>query len=359
MIKNKQELVKRLCKLKTRKLEQEDLSQMTMNDLLKMEYISLEKVSNELYSSLLGTHYKKTIYLKEDIVLDSLDLDILYKEIDILIIDGNLKVNGSIYNLDGDAGCSLIVTGNVEADALIGGGSEIYLKGKSIIHTFVIGHYNHGVLSVPNVETLVYINNDHQCDMGDNIAYSYNIFENMDEFVALFPKNSSYFFYPDNYNDDIEEYAQYCELEEDKFYNDVINRDSCIEIIEGIITIENDKFTLLKKDGMFLESIENPTKEMKEIAVRNNGLALQFIENPTEKMKKIAIKENGFAIQFIENPTEEMKELAVEENSKAIQFIENPSEELQVLAVTYYGWAIQYISNPSTHVKKLASNSMQ
>ena len=73
-------------------------------------------------------------------------------------------------------------------------------------------------------------------------------------------------------------------------------------------------------------------KELKKIyfyLIKNNPCVIRFIENPTEEMKWLAIKQDERVIQFIKNPTEEMKWLAIKQNGEALQFIKNPTDEIR------------------------------
>jgi len=89
-------------------------------------------------------------------------------------------------------------------------------------------------------------------------------------------------------------------------------------------------------------------------SVTQNGWAIQYIENPSEEIKKIAVAQNGFAIMYIKNPSEEIKKIAVTQNGLVIRYIENPSEEIKKIAVNQDGYAIGYIDNPSEEVMELA-----
>ena len=89
---------------------------------------------------------------------------------------------------------------------------------------------------------------------------------------------------------------------------------------------------LIMKYPFIIRNIDNPTEEMKLLAVKQNGNTIQHIQNPTDEMKWLAIKSNGFAIQYIDNPTEEMKLLAVKNNGYAIKYIDNPTEEMKIIS---------------------------
>ena len=52
-----------------------------------------------------------------------------------------------------------------------------------------------------------------------------------------------------------------------------------------------------------------------------NPALIENIENPTDEMKLLAIKKNGLMIRYIENPTKENQEIAVRKNAKAIEYM--------------------------------------
>lgn len=69
-------------------------------------------------------------------------------ELFLLLVDGNLVVDGLIYNDNTDGAVGLIVTGNVSARRMVVGGQEIYVGGDLEIAELFWGDYNHGELVV-------------------------------------------------------------------------------------------------------------------------------------------------------------------------------------------------------------------
>ena len=61
--------------------------------------------------------------------------------------------------------------------------------------------------------------------------------------------------------------------------------------------------------------------------INNNPSIISTINNPTDEMKLLALRKDGLTLEYIENPTLEMQEIALENNIRAIRYIENPSEE--------------------------------
>ena len=81
--------------------------------------------------------------------------------------------------------------------------------------------------------------------------------------------------------------------------------------------------------------------------INNNPSIISTINNPTDEMKLLAIKKDGLTLEYIDNPTIEMQELALDNNIRAIRYIDNPTEEMMIKAVNA-GWSIlDYIKNPT------------
>lgn len=60
---------------------------------------------------------------------------------------------------------------------------------------------------------------------------------------------------------------------------------------------------------------------IQRLAVQQNGLAIQYIPCPSKELCLMACDQNGLAIQYIDSPTDEMWEAAVNQNGMAIQFM--------------------------------------
>ena len=60
--------------------------------------------------------------------------------------------------------------------------------------------------------------------------------------------------------------------------------------------------------------------------INNNPSIISTINNPTDEMKLLAIKKDGLTLEYIDNPTTEMQELALDNNIRAIRYIDNPTE---------------------------------
>ena len=111
---------------------------------------------------------------------------------------------------------------------------------------------------------------------------------------------------------------------------------------------------MIKKNPIIIKNIDNPTEEMKLIAINKNGLLLRYINNPTLEMQEIAMNNNPRAIEFIENPTEKMMIEAVNNGWSNLNYIKNPSYNVIKLAIEQRGWAIRYVKEPSEELQLLA-----
>ena len=229
-----------------------------MEKLLAYPNVKKETIDEELLSSLEGNWYEEFIYIEGDLVLHGdLDIDALHSRTDGLIINGNLKVNGGIYNLEGDYGRALVVSGDVVADYLVGGGSEIYLLGHTQIYSFVVGHYNHGILQVNDINAVVEVNSDHHCQIYGEIAYHFDDYNfSYDELGKIYGDEKS--FIEIEYDED----EKYYSLDIDGFNNALLQGDEVLleELLEHFLErekvlkslktaqINNDELEIIKTE---------------------------------------------------------------------------------------------------------------
>jgi|GEM_PF-5704313 len=83
-----------------------------------------------------------------------------------LVVTGELAVNGSIINAEGDYGPFLLVGGRTRAHAIVGGGSQLFFEGDVQVAEIVIGHYNHGSLVFKsNLTAPVVVSMDHHLEV--------------------------------------------------------------------------------------------------------------------------------------------------------------------------------------------------
>lgn len=83
-----------------------------------------------------------------------------------LVITGNLHVTGPIFNASSDGGPFLLVQGQTQAQAIVGGGAELVFEGDARVDDIVLGHYNDGVLIFQkNLSTPAAVTLDHFFDV--------------------------------------------------------------------------------------------------------------------------------------------------------------------------------------------------
>ena len=111
---------------------------------------------------------------------------------------------------------------------------------------------------------------------------------------------------------------------------------------------------MLKLNPIAIKNIDNPTDEMKIMALKRDGLLLRYIDNATKEMEEIAVKTNPRAIEFIDNPTEELMKEAVLAGWSNLNYIKKPSYDVLKLAIEQRGWAIQYVKEPIEELQIMA-----
>jgi len=331
-------------------------NRISMEDLLRIKPTPQDKIEEVNYH-LESDHYENFIVIDGDLSIDHLNIDALHGKTDGLIINGDLLVDGGIYNAEGDYGSALVVQGKVVADFLIGGGSEIQTPNKdNYIHSFIFGHYNHGILHSSG-STLVLINSDHNLWLSGKAYYKYDVFDEFDEDEGEFPSFANIL--SSDFSDLIDD--EY--FEEDKFIA-LLTQDKkrALQLIKTILDAnfaDKTDIALVKKDGLAIKNIIDPSEEIQLAAVKQDGMALEFINNPSEKVMRAAVSNDPYAMEFIQTPSKAIQIAAIKNKSYgdgvALQFIKEPSEELLKQAVSIgNGGAIEYIENPSEELQLLA-----
>ncbi len=97
---------------------------------------------------------KVRFYEGNSIVKGDIDLDYHDKEDKSssnyykgIIVDGDLKLEGTLFNNEDDYGKFLDVRGDLYVDNLLIGGAHIRVQGNIYVKYFAIQTYNHGVIS--------------------------------------------------------------------------------------------------------------------------------------------------------------------------------------------------------------------
>ena len=58
-------------------------------------------------------------------------------------------------------------------------------------------------------------------------------------------------------------------------------------MIGGVYMEESKAIEMIKRIPTIIQNIENPTDEMKLLAISKNGLVLKYIKNPTKEMQEV------------------------------------------------------------------------
>ncbi len=74
-------------------------------------------------------------------------------------------------------------------------------------------------------------------------------------------------------------------------------------------------------------------KEIFIFALQYDGLAIQYIQNPDKDLQLEAVKNNGWAIQYIQDPDKDVQLEAVKKDGSIIQCIQNPDKDVQLEAI--------------------------
>ena len=126
----------------------------------------------------------------------------------------------------------------------------------------------------------------------------------------------------------MEKIEKICENIIENNINNCILKEKFLFYLFNKLELNHFFLNLIMKYPFIIRNIDNPTEEMKLLAVKRNGNAIRYIDNPTEEMKVEAIKKDCATIQCIKNPTEEMKLLAIKKDGVVLQHIENPTDEM-------------------------------
>ncbi len=139
---------------------------------------------------------------------------------------------------------------------------------------------------------------------------------------------------------------------------------------------EEFKMHAVRRNGMSLRHIKNPTDEHRQTAIRTTPIVVTTLEDTTEEEWIVAaqnngmvlegarskgfkvtnavaleaVKNSGHAIMFAPEQTEEICRAAVEDSPYAISYIKNPSEEVCWEAINRIPATISYFKNPTSEM---------
>jgi hypothetical protein len=105
----------------------------------------------------------------------------------------------------------------------------------------------------------------------------------------------------------------------------------------------------VKREGLELALVKEPSFEIMKEAVMSNGHAIQYVmkvdivDEVKHALAILAMNNNGLALRHIENPDEETVTAALENNGQALRFIKNPTVKMEMAAVKQNGFNIIYV----------------
>jgi hypothetical protein len=273
-----------------------------------------------------------------------------------LIVNGNLTVNGSIINSDGDNGPFLYVTGNVQANNLVSGGAFMKICGDAKLSGVAYGHYNDGDINVMgNLSCPVLINEDHSFSIDGKLIesqFNYNSFDDNEDKDETELK--------DEYNDYVTVFSpKLRQLLRDDVETwddikpflcagyDVMRKPADLPIVRNAaywhkrVAADRHNFELVPKTEI--------TQALCFAAVEQNWSALYKVtdEFKTAELCKLAVSQNGHALECVPKKfiTQELCDLAFKKYFGLIfmpqEFI---TEEMALAVVKYEPKELKYLT---------------
>lgn len=114
-----------------------------------------------------------------------------------------------------------------------------------------------------------------------------------------------------------------------------------------------EKLSLLRMDGHFIEFMENPNCKLQVEAVKDlayEGEIIHFIDSPCHEAIIQSLDMKCKNIKGFYNPKEIYQIFVVDKWSGNIQYIKNPTENVQLKAIRDNPWNYKYIINPTKKV---------
>jgi len=240
------------------------------------------------------------------------------------IINGDLIVNGSVLNEEGDYGPALLVTGNVACRHFLIGGSAVTVEGNITAEEVVMLHYNHGWMACGGmIKAPVFIADDFH-------------------FVPE-RKNISGFYYHSRDPHSPEENVCYEDDEED---DDEHIADALTALLKNpfITTFEELRRRLANGESVLKSAISSPHDEkyFREIVQKNyRDLKTVPPEFLTKELCMLALQQTVFALQFFPEQFIDAAVVrkAVEQDGMALRYIPDAliTKELCYMAVNNGG----------------------
>ncbi len=104
---------------------------------------------------------------------------------------------------------------------------------------------------------------------------------------------------------------------------------------------------ILEKDGLNLKYVPRNiiTSRLCLIAITEEPLSIKYVpkEFKNNKLYELTVKINGMLLRYIEQPTYNIKKIALSNYGRALEYIDNADYELCLIAVKNDGYAIKYV----------------
>lgn len=230
-----------------------------------------------------------------------------------LVFLGNLTVNGSVINAEGDYGPFVYVKGNIACQSLLLGGAYVVVEGDIVAQEVVMTDYNHGFLNCNGVVSApVFIVEDHSTyfKRRENILFYYNS-KTDEDFLA---ENDCY---EDEETEEwlispklqallVHDSTAFEELKRDLAQGEWVLKSGILPDDTGISKVENDYAYWLKKVGFNYRDLKRVPARYKDLdlclfALQKSYAALKDVPLVyiTDTLCMELVKADGFALQVI------------------------------------------------------------
>ena len=112
----------------------------------------------------------------------------------------------------------------------------------------------------------------------------------------------------------------------------------------------------VKKNGMALGNARYKTKEIIKGALEQNPMALRFLDASSlpESIVLDVLRRNGMAIEHVKQPTHAMRMAAVMSKGSALQFISQQDNDVCMRAIQEFPGALQHVKHQNPEMIALA-----
>ncbi len=222
-----------------------------------------------------------------------------------VLINGNLSVNGSIINAEGDYGPYVFINRNIICQSLLLGGANAEIKGNIEAKEVVMTYYNHGSFNCTGlIDSPVFIVNDHNTTFAER---KNNLFYYNDRADDVDPKNE----------------CEYDDETGDEIISNELRKLLDNPLIETFEELERD----LARGELVLKQNNPPAKTYEywrdRVLANYRDLKLVPKQFKTEELCNLALNITFYALPFINQDliTYELCEKLVSKDGFAIQVI--------------------------------------